>query len=118
MRVTLRGELFISSDSIDVDDPKELPEELAEPAIKSDQPARSGVGRWLSENADMMAISPRERDVLLLLLRGKSNKEIARLLGLSVGVTKNYVSNILRTAKVKTRAGIMAAVLRSAPPSL
>jgi ATP/maltotriose-dependent transcriptional regulator MalT len=48
--------------------------------------------------------------VLELLLEGYSNKEIARMLGLTLGTVKNYVSALLKTAHAKTRSQILAAM--------
>ena len=42
------------------------------------------------------ALSPREREVALLIGRGLSNKEVARALGLSAGTVKCHVHNILQ----------------------
>jgi DNA-binding NarL/FixJ family response regulator len=40
------------------------------------------------------ALSPREREVALLVARGLANKEIALELGLSVGTVKQHVHHI------------------------
>jgi DNA-binding NarL/FixJ family response regulator len=40
------------------------------------------------------ALSPRERDVALLVARGLANKEIALELGLSVGTVKLHIHSI------------------------
>jgi NarL family two-component system response regulator LiaR len=40
-------------------------------------------------------LTPREREVLVLLVEGKQNKEIAKQLNLSMGTIRVYVSNIL-----------------------
>jgi DNA-binding NarL/FixJ family response regulator len=55
-----------------------------------------------------VSLTHRQQSVLALLLEGRSNKEIARALGLSVGTVKNYVSALLRSTNVKTRAQILA----------
>ncbi|QBK06638.1 DNA-binding response regulator [Hylemonella gracilis] len=49
------------------------------------------------------ALTPRQEEVLLLLLDGLTNKEIGRLLDLSDETVKNHVSNILRCFGVATR---------------
>lgn len=49
-------------------------------------------------------LSPRQQAVLALMAEGLSNKEIAKLLGLSVGTAKNYVSSILRVLGVTRRS--------------
>jgi DNA-binding NarL/FixJ family response regulator len=46
------------------------------------------LGEWSS------TLSPREREVALLVARGLSNKEIARELGLSVGTVKLHIHSI------------------------
>ncbi|MBX9810836.1 MAG: response regulator transcription factor [Burkholderiales bacterium] len=53
-------------------------------------------------------ISPRERDILELLARGASNKEIARELGLSESTVKIHMQNILRKLNLSSR--VQAAV--------
>jgi len=39
-------------------------------------------------------LSPREREVVLLVARGLTNREVGRELGLSEGTVKQYVHNI------------------------
>ncbi len=56
-------------------------------------------------------LTTRQRDILAQILEGRSNKEIARTLDLSVGTVKNYVSKLLRVAKVKSRSQMQAAMM-------
>lgn len=49
-------------------------------------------------------LSPREREVLTLLVAGKSNREIADELIISLPTTKRHVSNILSKLEVANRA--------------
>jgi len=53
-------------------------------------------------------ISPRERDILALLARGASNKEMARELQLAESTVKIHVQNILRKLNLSSR--VQAAV--------
>jgi NarL family two-component system response regulator LiaR len=55
-------------------------------------------------------LTDRERDVLRLIARGKSNKAIASMLFLSVGTVKGYVSAILAKLNVsdRTQAALLA----------
>ena len=48
-------------------------------------------------------LTPRQIDVLELLLQGQSNKLIARALSLSVETIKDHVAAVLRTLNVSTR---------------
>jgi DNA-binding NarL/FixJ family response regulator len=49
-------------------------------------------------------LTEREREILQLIARGKSNAEIARELSLSPKTVYNYVSNILSKLQVADRA--------------
>jgi DNA-binding NarL/FixJ family response regulator len=59
-------------------------------------------GVWAS------ALSPREREVALLVARGLANKEIARELGLSQGTVKLHVHSIF----LKLRARLLISGVR------
>lgn len=62
------------------------------------------IGRLASMHVDpasQAGLTPREREVLPLLVMGRSNKEIAAELGIGVQGVKNHVRSILR----KLRAG-------------
>lgn len=57
-----------------------------------------------------LGITPRQADVLTLLLQGKSNKDIARRLGLSVETIKDHVQAVLRALGVSSRTQAVLAV--------
>jgi DNA-binding NarL/FixJ family response regulator len=54
-------------------------------------------------------LTPRQREVLGLLLKGKSNKEIARTLNLSEGTVKVHMAGLFRALGVNTRAAAAVA---------
>lgn len=56
--------------------------------------------------------TPRQEDVLYLLLDGYTNKEIGRMLGLSDETVKNHVSSVLRGFGVTTRTQAVLAANR------
>jgi excisionase family DNA binding protein len=58
------------------------------------------------------ALTARERDVLRLLVEGRSNTEIAAALFVSVGTVKTHVSNILAKLGTPTRAAAATHAVR------
>jgi DNA-binding NarL/FixJ family response regulator len=61
---------------------------------------------------DALNITPRQQDVLQLIVDGLSNKEIARELDLSEQTVKAHVTMILRALHVDTRTQVVVAVTR------
>lgn len=63
-------------------------------------------------------LSPREREVLELLTKGSTNKEIAAALGISDNTVKNHLRNILDKLHLKNRVQAAAFALQKAlsPP--
>jgi DNA-binding NarL/FixJ family response regulator len=57
-------------------------------------------------------LTARQKDVLQLLLQGRSNKDISQLLHLSEETTKNHVSGVLRAFGVQTRIQAVLAAAR------
>jgi DNA-binding NarL/FixJ family response regulator len=79
-----------------------LPPEIMAPAA---QPARTELSppRQGMPTATDLGLTPRQMDVLLLLLAGKSNKVICRELDLAEGTVKNHMAAVLRALDVTTR---------------
>jgi DNA-binding NarL/FixJ family response regulator len=61
---------------------------------------------------DVLGLTPRQADVLRLILQGKSLKLICRDLGLSEGTVKTHTSAVLRTLHVTTRTQAVIAASR------
>jgi DNA-binding NarL/FixJ family response regulator len=57
-----------------------------------------------------IGLTPRQTDVLALLLQGQPNKLIARELGLSVETVKDHVAAVLRALNVSSRTQAVLAV--------
>jgi DNA-binding NarL/FixJ family response regulator len=55
-------------------------------------------------------LTDRQREVLALMMQGKSNKHICRELGLAEATVKIHVTAILRGLKVTSRAQAIVAV--------
>jgi DNA-binding NarL/FixJ family response regulator len=55
-----------------------------------------------------LELTPRQRDVLRLMVRGKSNKEIARALSLKEGTVKVHVNAVFRALGVHNRGSAIS----------
>jgi DNA-binding NarL/FixJ family response regulator len=64
-----------------------------------------------------LGLTERQMEVLALMMRGKSNKAICRVLDLAEPTVKNHVSAILKALKVanRTEAVLTAAALGLGP---
>ena len=65
-----------------------------------------------------LGLTPRQTDVLALLLQGNPNKLIARELGLSVETVKDHVAAVLRALGVSSRTQAVLAVSQMMPASM
>jgi two-component system, NarL family, nitrate/nitrite response regulator NarL len=59
-------------------------------------------------------LTDREAQVVTLLERGFSNKEIAHQLGIEVATTKNHVHNILEKLRIRRRSEVASVLRRNA----
>jgi DNA-binding NarL/FixJ family response regulator len=57
-------------------------------------------------------LTPRQHEILQLLVDGRTNKEIARALDLSIGTVKIHLAAVFRALGVTTRAAAAAAVAK------
>ena len=75
-----------------------------EPAATPDEPApATGVDE----------LTPREREVLALLIQGSTNRQIAEALLITPNTTKKHVDHILQKLGASTRSGAVAAALQA-----
>lgn len=66
-----------------------------------------------ADSADAALLSPRERRVLDLLAQGRSNKEIARELGVSANTVKTHLANLYAKLGARRRTEAVAVARRS-----
>ena len=89
--------------------PASLPEV---PSARSRAAARGAEARPAGEAERLATLTPRQRDVLQLIVAGKSNKEIARALNLGEGTVKVHLAALFRNLGVNNRAAAAAAGAR------
>ena len=87
-------------------------ESLLFPAAIRGLAARQGVGRSAPDRA-VPDLTPRERDILLLMARGQSNAEIADELYLGLQTVKTHVSSLLRKLMARDRTQAVIAAYES-----
>lgn len=75
----------------------------------SPEPARAAMR---CEDGRHLNLTPRQREVLRLLLQGQPNKRICRELNLAEGTVKVHVSAVLRALNVTNRAQAVVAAAR------
>lgn len=111
LRMVMSGGIYIP--------PMTMTSEKPEPRLEGDTvPSVLRVVREEAEDSgfqnqmplDTLGLTPRQTDVLALLLKGYSNKLIARELNLSVETVKDHVAAVLRTLNVSSRTQAVLAV--------
>lgn len=85
-------------------------ESVLQPSVASKVLAELTRLAGAAPSGDLAKLSDRERDVLRLIARGASNKEIATALFIAEGTVKNHVTNILDKLGVadRTQAALRA----------
>jgi DNA-binding NarL/FixJ family response regulator len=103
LRLVMAGGIFVPTMSLgDLIDPEEMPSSVA--AVSAEQSYQTVPA------FDQLGITPRQAEVLTLLLQGQPNKDIARRLGLSVETVKDHVQAVLRALGVTSRTQAVLAV--------
>jgi len=57
------------------------------------------------ESSLIDTLTPREREILMLVVKGESNRKIAELTSLSVNTVNNHISSIYKKLRVRNRVG-------------
>jgi DNA-binding NarL/FixJ family response regulator len=85
---------------------------MADLSTLSDDADQPFAAYALLQTAPDRSFTPRQRDVLELIVEGRSNKEICRKLALSEGTVKVHVSALFRAMGVTSRSAAAAAGVR------
>ncbi len=72
----------------------------------------AAVAERLAERVPRSDLTPREHDVLELIVAGQSNREIGAVLGITQGTVKGYVNTLLTKLGVSDRTQAALAALR------
>lgn len=59
--------------------------------------------RMQNHSVSLCALSPRQREILHLVVQGNSNKQICRVLGIAEGTVKNHLHALFRQLGVRNR---------------
>ena len=78
---------------------------------------RSDLGATAARATRAVTLTPRQREVVALIARGASDKEIATTLGIATATAQKHVTHVLRRLDVPNRAAAVAATLWAAPAS-
>jgi DNA-binding CsgD family transcriptional regulator len=97
--------------------PALIQDTIAKALAKQFSPATSDTARTSHAHADVDSLSPRQREVLLLVAAGKSNLEIAEDLSCSLNTVKRHVTAVLQKLHLpnRTRAAMLANQLKLGP---
>lgn len=71
-----------------------------------------GLSEQISDLQNISSVTPREREILERIAKGKANKEIGAELGISEDTVKRHVSNVLQKLNVSDRAQATAEAIR------
>lgn len=100
LRLVLAGEVYIPPEVLRAET---LPRPVAGTAV---------AGAGTRRTAEELGLTPRQMDVLTLLVQGKPNKVICRELGLAEGTVKTHTAAIFRALGVSNRTQAVFAVSR------
>ncbi len=75
---------------------------------RSAESALDGLGRAIDAQFDAWQLTPAEREVALLVLKGRSHKQIARLTGRSERTVRQHAASVYQKAALGGRAELAA----------
>ncbi len=111
LHLVMQGGIYVPPMTLGSERPGPKPEGDTVPSYLSIVREQAQSGEPQAQQAlATLALTPRQSDVLGLLLQGKPNKLIARELGLSVETVKDHVAAVLRALNVTSRTQAVLAV--------
>jgi DNA-binding NarL/FixJ family response regulator len=117
LRLVMSGGIFVPPMSLGADANRDHGDGDTTPSVMQGVGAEAAVGaHQRAPTLESLGLTPRQRDVLALLLQGKPNKLIAREMGLSVETVKDHVAAVLRALGVTSRTQAVLAVSQMGQP--
>lgn len=113
LKIILDGGIFVPASLADI---SSLPDDILDERLE--RPSGNGdeaSARSPEKASPVSPLTPRQQDVLDLLVQGKTNKEIALALGLGEGTVKIHMAAIFRYFGVNNRAAAAVAGARPYP---
>jgi DNA-binding NarL/FixJ family response regulator len=107
LQQVMSGGVYVPPMSMGADNQAQL---SASPQVRQVQQQATDAGFQTMPSLTQLGLTPRQADVLNLLLKGQPNKLIARELGLSVETIKDHVAAVLRSLGVSSRTQAVIAV--------
>jgi len=86
------------------------------PSVRPEDPWGYSVAQLPRRHSDERALTPREREVLALVTRGLTNREVAHALGSAPSTVKNQLSSIMEKLQAANRTELASRTGR--PPRL
>ncbi len=114
LQMVMSGGLYVPQMALGAATPSDAEEDTV-PSVMQTQSAPLGPGARAASHQQVpplesIGLTPRQSEVLALLLKGLPNKLIARELKLSVETVKDHVAAVLRALGVSTRTQAVLAV--------
>lgn len=112
LRLVMSGGIYVPPMSLGSEPPAPAAPEVNSQAARLQQISQLATASEYQMQAGLenLSLTPRQTDVLALLLQGKPNKIIARELGVSVETVKDHVAAVLKALGVNSRTQAVLAV--------
>ena len=112
LRLVMSGGIYVPPMSLGTEAPAPAAPEVNSHAARLQQISQLATASEYQMQAGLenLSLTPRQTDVLALLLQGKPNKIIARELGVSVETVKDHVAAVLKALGVNSRTQAVLAV--------
>jgi len=112
LRLVMSGGIYVPPMSLGTEAPPPAAPEVNSQAARLQQISQLATASeyQMQTGLENLSLTPRQTDVLALLLQGKPNKIIARELGVSVETVKDHVAAVLKALGVNSRTQAVLAV--------